>query len=286
MGKNVYLPTTANHLDKVTIQSSAAYKSYLDTSNTNLPIEVLEIQSGDSFQFVYDANLKKWLVQLTTVSPVSGSQYEQVALSTAKIQHVLIADGKWAGTVALPSNVNNGTLVQITSTAGYPSQLAKDNLLFPSSFNLNKGTEYWFKYNSALQKWVPEYIKSLKLNVKNIGSSLSSVTAPLTEVSFGDANWVPNFTLPSTANDRDRVVIKSSATWSAKIANTHVNTAATLTLKKEDQYEFMYVSDRAHWVLMSSPIKTIDANTTIPSILPSMSEPTLKVKIGGLLPVS
>ena len=60
---------------------------------------------------------------------------------------------------------------------------------------------------------------------------------------------------------------------------------ATLTLKKEDQYEFMYVSDRAHWVLMSSPIKTIDANTTIPSILPSMSEPTLKVKI-GLLPVS
>jgi len=49
--KNVYLPTTANHLDKVTIQSSAAYKSYLDTSNTNLPIEVLEIQSGDSFQF-------------------------------------------------------------------------------------------------------------------------------------------------------------------------------------------------------------------------------------------
>lgn len=58
----------------MTIQSSAAYKSYLDTSNTNLPIEVLEIQSGDSFQFVYDANLKKWLVQLTTVSPVSGSQ--------------------------------------------------------------------------------------------------------------------------------------------------------------------------------------------------------------------
>lgn len=57
------------------------------------------------------------------------------------------------------------------------------------------------------------------------------------------------------------VVIKSSATWSAKITNTHVNTAATLTLKKGDQYEFMYVSDRAHWVLMSSPIKTImDAN--------------------------
>ncbi len=48
----------------------------------------------------------------------------------------------------------------------------------------------------------------------------------------------------------------------------------------------MYVSDRAHWVLMSSPIKTIDANTTIPSILPSMSEPTLKVKIGAGLGIA
>lgn len=56
--KNIYLPNTANHQDKITIQSSAGWKSYLDTSNTNLPIEVLEIQSGDVFQFTYDGNQK------------------------------------------------------------------------------------------------------------------------------------------------------------------------------------------------------------------------------------
>ena len=279
--KNIYLPNTANHQDKITIQSSAGWKSYLDTSNTNLPIEVLEIQSGDTFQFVYDANLKKWVIQLAAISPTTNAQFEEIALNNTKLQHILLADGKWAKTIALPSNVSDGTLVQITSTATYPSEISKANLLFPSSFNLTQGSEYWLKYNAELQKWIPEFIKPVKINVKDIGASLSTVSAPVTEINFADANWVPNFTLPTTANDRDRIWIKSTATWSAKINNTNINSSATLALKTGDQYEFMFVSDKGHWVLMSAPIKMIEANSNIASVLPNMTEPTLKVKISN-----
>lgn len=279
--KKIYLPNTANHQDKITIQSSAGWKSYLDTSNTNLPIEVLEIQSGDTFQFVYDANLKKWVTQLAAISPTTNAQFEEIALNNTKLQRILLADGKWAKTIALPSNVNDGTLVQITSSATYPSEISKTNLLFPSSFNLTQGSEYWLKYNAELQKWIPEFIKPVKINVKDIGASLSTVTAPVTEINFADANWVPNFTLPTTANDRDRIWIKSTATWSAKINNTNINSSATLALKTGDQYEFMFVSDKGHWVLMSAPIKMIEANSNIASVLPNMTEPTLKVKISN-----
>lgn len=279
--KNIYLPNTANHQDKITIQSNAGWKSYLDTSNTNLPIEVLEIQSGDTFQFVYDANLKKWVIQLAAISPTTNAQFEEIALNNTKLQHILLADGKWAKTIALPSNVSDGTLVQITSTATYPSEISKTNLLFPSSFNLTQGSEYWLKYNAELQKWIPEFIKPVKINVKDIGASLSTVSVPVTEINFADANWVPNFTLPTTANDRDRIWIKSTATWSAKINNTNINSSATLALKTGDQYEFMFVSDKGHWVLMSAPIKMIEANSNIASVLPNMTEPTLKVKISN-----
>ncbi|MDR7016249.1 metalloendopeptidase CpaA [Acinetobacter sp. 3657] len=279
--KNIYLPNTANHQDKITIQSSAGWKSYLDTSNTNLPIEVLEIQSGDTFQFVYDANLKKWVIQLAAISPTTNAQFEEIALNNTKLQHILLADGKWAKTIALPSNVSDGTLVQITSTATYPSEISKANLLFPSSFNLTQGSEYWLKYNAELQKWIPEFIKPVKINVKDIGASLSTVSTPVTEINFADANWVPNFTLPTTANDRDRIWIKSTATWPAKINNTNINSSATLALKTGDQYEFMFVSDKGHWVLMSAPIKMIEANSNIASVLPNMTEPTLKVKISN-----
>jgi hypothetical protein len=277
--KNIYLPNNANNLDKVTIQSTAGYKSYLDTSNTNLPIEVLEIQSGDTFQFVYNSTSKKWVAQLATVSPSNNSQVEQIALSNIKLQQVSVADGKWAKTIVLPTNVMDGALVQIVSTAAYASEISKDNLLFGSSYNLNNGSEYWLKYNAALQKWVPEFIKPVKINVKDIGTSLNAVTTPVTEVNFADANWVSNFTLPTTANDRDRIIIKSTATWVAKINNTNTNSSATLSLKTGDQYEFMYVTDKAHWVLMSAPTKTISSSSTIASTLPNMTQPTLKVNI-------
>ncbi|MCU4377505.1 metalloendopeptidase CpaA [Acinetobacter haemolyticus] len=279
--KNIYLPNTANHQDKITIQSSAGWKSYLDTSNTNLPIEVLEIQSGDVFQFTYDGNQKKWVAQLSAVSPTNGMPFEEITLTSAKLQHISLADGKWAQTIALPTNVNDGTLVQVTSTATYPSMIATNNLLFPSSFNLQNGSEYWFKYNSALQKWVPEFIKPIKLNVKDIGTNLNAVSAPVTEVNFANANWVANFTLPSTANDRDRILVKSTATWTAKINNTNINSSASLMLKTGDQYEFMYVSDKGHWVLMSAPIKNIESTSNIASVLPNMTEPTLKVKVSN-----
>ena len=50
--KNLSLPKNANNSDKITIRSSAAYSSYLDTSNTNIPLEVLKINSGDIYQFI------------------------------------------------------------------------------------------------------------------------------------------------------------------------------------------------------------------------------------------
>ncbi|MDA3491729.1 metallopeptidase, partial [Acinetobacter sp. AOR33_HL] len=245
--KNLTLPTSANNLDKITIRSSAAYSSYLDTSNTNIPLEVLKINSGDVYQFIFNSSQNKWIAQLATVSPTNGATYEVVPLTTASMQKVLIQNEKWAQTIALPSDVRDGTTVQVVSTASASSDIDKTNLLFPSSFTLKNGSEYWFKYYSALGKWVPEYIKPQKLNVQQIGTSLATVNSPLTEVSFGDGNWVSNFTLPSTASDRDRIIIKSTATWSAKINNTNINSQATLTLKTGDQYEFMYVSDKGYW---------------------------------------
>ena len=59
--KNLTLPTSANNLDKITIRSSAAYSSYLDTSNTNIPLEVLKINSGDVYQFIFNSSQNRSL---------------------------------------------------------------------------------------------------------------------------------------------------------------------------------------------------------------------------------
>lgn len=139
MGQNLSLPASANNLDKITIRSSAAYSSYLDTSNTNIPLEVLKINSGDVYQFIFNTAQNKWIAQLATVSPTNGANYEVVPLTTASIQKVLIENDKWAQTIALPSDVRDGTTVQIVSTASADSNIDKANLLFPSSFLLKMG---------------------------------------------------------------------------------------------------------------------------------------------------
>lgn len=134
--KNLSLPASANNSDKITIRSSAAYSSYLDTSNTNIPLEVLKINSGDVYQFIFNSSQNKWIAQLATVSPTNGTNYEVVPLTTASMQKVLIQNDKWAQTIALPSDVRDGTTVQVASTASANSDIDKTNLLFPSSFTL------------------------------------------------------------------------------------------------------------------------------------------------------
>lgn len=84
--KNLSLPASANNADKITIRSSAAYSSYLDTSNTNIPLEVLKINSGDVYQFIFNSSQNKWIAQLATVSPTNGTNYEVVPLTTASMQ--------------------------------------------------------------------------------------------------------------------------------------------------------------------------------------------------------
>lgn len=279
--KNLTLPKSANHNDRIVINSQAQYASYLDTSNTNLPVESLTINQGQTYAFVYNSNIKQWTLQTTAIYPINGQSNFLVPTTTQPIQVVQLRNGQWAQQVTLPSSASDGALLNVQSSAAYNSKINTQNLLFASSFIVKKGDDFWFKYSKALNKWLPEQISPYLLNVKNIGSKLNSVQAPLTEILFADANWVSNFQLPATANDRDRIVIKSNATWEATISNQSVDTQATLKLNKGDRYEFMFVSDLAKWVVISTPKKTLNAKDLSSQKIPDMKHPSVLIKIGN-----
>ena len=50
--QNLNLPASANDQDVITINSQAGYASYLDTSNTDLPLESLTIRQGQSYSLI------------------------------------------------------------------------------------------------------------------------------------------------------------------------------------------------------------------------------------------
>ena len=279
--QNLNLPASANDQDVITINSQAGYVSYLDTSNTDLPLESLTIRQGQSYSFVFDKTSTQWRVKPTVSYPSNGANEFAVINHDQMIQKVHVRNGQWARQITLPSNVAEGTLINVISDAGYDSSINTSNLLFASSYILKNGDSFWFKYSKELAKWVPESISPYQLKAQNVGSKITSIKAPLTEVIFADANWIPTLELPQTAKDRDRVVVKSSATWEATILNTNINTQATLKLNRGDRYEFMYVADIAKWVLMSSPQLALEAKSLNTQKLPDMKQPMIRVKIGN-----
>ena len=281
MGSKFNLPASANDQDVITINSQAGYASYLDTSNTDLPLESLTVRQGQSYSFVFDKTSAQWRVKPTVSYPSNGANEFAVINHDQMIQKVHVRNGQWARQITLPSNVAEGTLINVISDAGYDSSINTSNLLFASSYILKNGDSFWFKYSKELAKWVPESISPYQLKAQNVGSKITSIKAPLTEVIFADANWIPTLELPQTAKDRDRVVVKSSATWEATILNTNINTQATLKLNRGDRYEFMYVADIAKWVLMSSPQLALEAKSLNTKKLPDMKQPMIRVKIGN-----
>ena len=281
MGSKFNLPASANDQDVITINSQAGYASYLDTSNTDLPLESLTVRQGQSYSFVFDKTSTQWRVKPTVSYPSNGANEFAVINHDQMIQKVHVRNGQWARQITLPSNVAEGTLINVISDAGYDSSINTSNLLFASSYILKNGDSFWFKYSKELAKWVPESISPYQLKAQNVGSKITSIKAPLTEVIFADANWIPTLELPQTAKDRDRVVVKSSATWEATILNTNINTQATLKLNRGDRYEFMYVADIAKWVLMSSPQLALEAKSLNTQKLPDMKQPMIRVKIGN-----
>ena len=279
--QNLNLPASANDQDVITINSQAGYASYLDTSNTDLPLESLTIRQGQSYSFVFDKTSTQWRVKPTVSYPSNGANEFAVINHDQMIQKVHVRNGQWARQITLPSNVAEGTLINVISDAGYDSSINTSNLLFASSYILKNGDSFWFKYSKELAKWVPESISPYQLKAQNVGSKITSIKAPLTEVIFADANWIPTLELPQTAKDRDRVVVRSSATWEATILNKNINTQATLKLNRGDRYEFMYVADIAKWVLMSSPQLALEAKSLNTKKLPDMKQPMIRVKIGN-----
>lgn len=275
--KNLYLPKTANNNDRVTINSQAGYSAFLDTSNTDIPLESLEIKKNSSYQFTFNTTQQKWLLTGNEQFPTNNATNYNASINSA-ISRVSIKDGKWAKQITLPDSAVDGHLMNITSDANLEANLNQTNLLFPSTFTIKKGDSFWFKYNKELNRWVPEQMKPFQLNVANIGTTLSQIKAPVTEVLFSNGNWVDSFTLPQKAGDRDRVIVRSTADWASNIQTTNTNTQATLKLKKGDRYEFMYVADRGQWVLMSSPVLQLQAKDLASQQIPDMQQPTTRVQ--------
>ena len=264
--KNISLPNVAKEGALITIQSTAGYDSDIDLSNVNIEKKgVLTLKSGNSYRFKFSNG--KWefyAPETANFTPEKNGNTIPV-FQQSQAQYV-VSDAAWTDTIHLPQTGQNGQILVVKSNALKSSKINSQNALFPSTLVVNKNDAYIFQYNQELSKWVPLSVPTRIINVINgntaaLNTALQNLTAPKTEIRFADGAWVSSLKLPQTANDRDRIIVSSTASWQSVIENENTNTTATLKLNKGNRYEFIYIADKSYWVLASSPKTVFTANT-------------------------
>jgi Metallo-peptidase family M12B Reprolysin-like len=271
------LPATAAEAATITIQSSAGYTSTLLTTNTDYPLASLTISSGDKVSFTYQLSSKQWKITATTYTANTVGGGTIPALTGLKFARYATSDGNWASSIVLPATAANNTVVAISSNATYTSQISPQNVLFASTWTVLTGDTYAFSYRTDLQRWVPVKTPVRSFGAAQAGQVIARPTAPQTDVLFANGDWIPQITVPSTAGDRDKLVIRSTAEWTAAISNTNIDFAGTLKLFPGSRYELMFIQEKQRWVVQASVRTRINASQLVAGQLPDMVAPVTEL---------
>ncbi|WP_413741984.1 hypothetical protein ACL2XO_00595 [Sodalis sp. RH15] len=280
--RNIALPLQPNANSSVTLISHASYNSFLDARPVGLGPE-MEIIDGDTFTFTFDAGQQRWIpsgAQVTSMSP--NSVGPNIPNLTARITIYEIYDGNWAAEIRLPSQATPQNLLLISSRATNSSRLLPDYLLFASTTNIRVSDNYGLQYRTDLQRWVITQPPVQRLDTNADIAQMPPPIVPLTEVNFSNQHFISSIQLPQTANNRDEIIIRSTATSAATISNANTHYSGPMELANGNEYHFFYITENPagrRWQLISSPIRVYTALNLPSGVVPTLRAPRTRIEL-------
>lgn len=223
--KEITLPATAAHDDKITIRSNATWESLI-RSDALLHASTLRLMTGDQYVFRYLVNPElgadTWVLEdaPTRTVPVADA----VPTPTGPRTLMTLQDGRWVPNVTLPAKAGDRDFVRIRSTAAWPSQVDRAGVEASGPLVLTKGNEYTFLYVAEKSKWVVVSSPDTDYKAGSLASGVvPALSTPRTRVVAGNGDWAPVLTLPAGQPAGSRVVVSSSAAWAFEVRATGLN---------------------------------------------------------------
>jgi hypothetical protein len=271
------LPNSAKNGAVINITSTAGYNTNIATTNTDIPLPTILLKNGESQSFVYSSADARWIAQsLKTFTPnTDGATVPD--LTGFKMARYAMSNGNWTATVTLPVTAADNTLLLVNSDADLNAQISSANIMYASTLNLRKGDRYAFVFRANLNRWVPIKTAVRVVAAPLATAALTAITAPQTEVVFDDGHWTGLITLPATAGDRDKVIVRSTASQTAEISNSNLAYQGTLKVTKGDRYEFIYILEKNQWAMQSHPTKAYGLKDLAAGQLPDNTTPLVTV---------
>ena len=239
------LPT--HTIDKATllIICKAQLQTTLHTPNCDLLIADLILKQSNVLLFQYSTAEMKWILQPDhTYSPNTSGAAVPVVRADEKFIKYQMADGNWVADVSLPSSAPGFSYVEISSSAGYNSQIHRrpDQRVY----RLQRGDKYLFMLNNQAT-WQAVRTAVHSYGAAQAGAQMADTGTEQTQVHFKNADWVREITLPLTAWEGDEVTLTSAATLTATVMGTNLTPGTSIQLKTGDTLKFRYNASTRKW---------------------------------------
>ncbi|MEA9389381.1 hypothetical protein SJI19_02235 [Acerihabitans sp. TG2] len=283
--RDIFFPVNPNQNDRVTIVSHAQFMSQLfnmiPRGNGSL-----NINNGNQFSFIYQANLRIWQPlaspQVTIISP--NTVGATIPNLTTPLTVYQLSDGNWAGQIMLPVQSRPDAQIMIISTATWASNIMPNNLMFNSSTAIANNDAYLLIFNNLLRRWLVSTPAQRELNASPAVAQIPVPVVPLTIVDFSNQHRIPIIRLPNNANNRDKIVIRSTASLTSEISHDGVSQNGPMRLSAGNEYHFMFISTNPQgqrWQLIDHPVNVIQARTLTSQILPPLTTPVTRVEFAN-----
>lgn len=269
---DIRLPTAPRQGDVVEIHSAASYVSQVAAQATLFGVKQIALARGTTLRFTWNSRLGRW-VPGGRIEVTPGPDYRLPA-QTQKLGYLYLDDGHHAPRIGLPGNAPDGALLAVQSMAAATAQILPDRVVYPATLQLHQGDTYVFRFHKALDRWL---LVNAPERAQSAAAALQVPTSPRTRVDLRDGQWQATQTLPATAGDRDRFVLRSTASLPATITAERFARPAPVELAGGDEYEFMYTAATRTWHMTRHPTRRVALSALADGRLATASVPVTRV---------
>jgi hypothetical protein len=218
----VSLPKTAAEGSVVVVKSTATQAVTVDPAN-RIYVSSATLRSGDTFGYLYRADIGGWISVRSTVRRVAASaivaNQGTLPLTGSPRNLVELTDTDRIDQIVLPKTAGNRDRVTIRSQATANTVIAPANTGLHGTTTVRNGDEYQFMYVPARQRWELISSPSAFHQAGDLPSTgqLPDMVTPRMVVNAADGNTRAELLLPVARKTGDRVTIKTQATTAIKV---------------------------------------------------------------------
>ncbi len=252
----IRLPHDFGSLEIINNATSGRKTLELHDLISGAPGKPLKVAAGRSIYFSgrgYKQYASPW--GSTSQSPPNTSRW-QIPRNSELISIIGLRDGKHARELVLPSDGKAFDTITIENNATFPTKVLGAHTPFPGQrMDVATGESVRAEFDPVARQWMWVHAPYKERSVQDPYSRVASRSV----LEIRDGEWASIVRPPVNAYDRDRMILRSDATWDSNIRLKLSDPASEhLPLRRGDEYEFVFLAEKNRWHLLRQPSPSTD----------------------------